>query len=94
MVWVCLQRLWRVSEATLESTVLTVSQQPYVVGKHPNTWVSTCLSICTVIWYFSKWLSRWPGMLLQHAGTLPASSAGTWAVQASVLLVGISKVIL
>lgn len=66
---------------------LTMNQQLYVVGKHLDTWESTCLSICTVIWYCStKWLRRSPGMLVQPACTLPASSAGTWADQPSVLL--------
>ena len=74
--------------------MLTVSQQPYVAGRHLNTWESTCLSVRTVIWHSSKWLSRSPGVLVQPACTLPARSAGTWAGQASVLLFCISKVIL
>lgn len=59
-----------------------------------NTWESACLRIRTVIWCSSKWLSRSPGVLVQPSCTLPASSAGTWAHQASALWFCVSEVIL
>lgn len=87
------ERLWSYFLECVLFT-LTVNQQPCVVGKHLNTWESTCLSIRTVICYSSKWLSRLSGMLEQPAFTLPARNAGTGADQVSVLLFCISKVIL
>lgn len=74
--------------------MLPGSQQPCVVGRHPNTWDSTCLGVHAVIWCSAKWLSTSPGTLVQPACTLPASSAGTWAGQASVPLVCVSRVTL
>jgi len=69
------EMLWIYSLEHLLFT-LTADQRACVVGKHPNTWESTCPSVCTAIWYSSKWLSRSPGMLVQPACTLQCWNTG------------------
>lgn len=76
------ESLWSYSVEQVLFT-LAVDWQLAVVGKHPNTWECTCLSICSDC-YSSKWLSRSLGMLVLY---LPA-------VQASVPLFRVSKVTL